>query len=257
MPKLIIGASHSLNLAQAIGTFEADWQQACTAPIPIEGFDGQQHHLIFLTPKTRFIDFERAGDQLRPVYSDMIHAARRFNRPDVDVLFLVGGNEHNDLCFCEHPVPWDFHLPGVDTLDPSRQVLPLSLIERLLRERLDRVAATLYFLGREFNLARRHCICPPPPIPSSEHIIGHPEVFDFSRQRLAPAHLRLKVYRVYVALLQGICNGLDIRFVPVPAEAQDAEGYLVERHWYGCTHADATYYEPLLASAFEPEKELA
>ena len=87
--------------------------------------------------------------------------------------------------------------------------------------------------------------------------MGHPEVFDFSRQRLAPAHLRLKVYRVYVALLQGICNGLDIRFVPVPAEAQDAEGYLVERHWHGCTHADSTYYEPLLASAFEPEKELA
>lgn len=246
MPKVIIGASHALNCAQALGTFHANWEQACTDLIPIDGFDGQRHYFIYQTPQTPFLGFRRtAGAQPQPVIGPLFQRLRAFNRPDVELVLLVGGNEHSAAAFCEHDVPWDFHLTGDEELDPSRQVLALSAVRRLLQLQMWMVEASLSVITREFTHTRRSYVCPPPPIPSLDHIKKNPEVFDFERHPVAPARFRMKVYRVFVALLEQICRERSIAFLPPPAEACDADGFLIEAMWAGCTHAQPSFYSSL------------
>jgi hypothetical protein len=60
------------------------------------------------------------------------------------------------------------------------------------------------------------------------------------------AALRYKLWRLHSTIVRSFCDGYGITFVPAPAEALDADGYLARHACQDATHANAWYGGRLL-----------
>ena len=75
------------------------------------------------------------------------------------------------------------------------------------------------------------------------HIHRFPGPFKGTLRRgVTPAPIRAKLYRINSDIFRGSCAELGVDFVPPPAEAVDAAGFLKPQYWTrDPTHANHVY----------------
>jgi hypothetical protein len=244
---LIIGSSHSLRLADNVGEFTATWQEASRDLVRIVSPAPSENWLLFSTHRPDFIEFREDPAGLKAVLRSPIEKVRTFNTPDSKVIFAIGGNEHNIRFLKARPDPFDFVHPSVPATDPSRQILPLRDMTDVLRTAMTPAMTVTRILAGQLSRAQGYCLAPPPPIPSEAQIRGQPEVFDFNACGVEAASVRLKIYNLYVEVLEAFAREIGLTFLPPRSEARDEAGFLKEEFWAGSTHAAAPYYAPYVA----------
>lgn len=246
---LIIGASHALFMARALGAVEARYGQASagTAAIAQDEFDADWR-LLLLTPRTPFLQFTRTEQGLQVAANEALMAeVRSYDAPPSKVLMLINGNEHNARFMMEHAVPFDFFHPAVPGYVPGRQIVPRATVEAVVAEALTATRLTIAHLSRVLGRAARYVVAPPPPIACEAQIRRQPEIFDVAHARIEQPRVRLKIYEVYLECLARIAAQNGAAFVGPPAAHRDAEGFLLERYWYQATHANPDYYRSTMA----------
>jgi len=248
---LLIGASHALYMAQALGPVQADLAQASAGAVPIEAPElKDSFKLLLLSPKTQFLSFTRgpAGLQVA-ANASLLREVREHDRADSKVFMLINGNEHNARFMVQTDPPFDFVHPRVPGVIAGRQILPLSLIHQIIAESLTLTQLTVAYLARTLPQAERFFVAPPPPIRSEAHIRGQPEIFDFSRAKVEDARVRLKIYEVYLDCLAQAVQPTGVTLLLPPPEHRDAQDFLAQPCWHMCTHATSDYYHAVYAAA--------
>jgi hypothetical protein len=171
-------------------------------------------------------------------------------RHDPRVASVVGGNVHNSLALMRHPRPFDFMLAGEDgpPLDPAAELIPESLVRATLLERLQPDLTRLRLL-REIAGSFIH-IESPPPVRDGGFIADRAEAWFRDRAAgdiaIAGPGLRWRMWRLTSRLMREAAEALDARFMPVPAETQDANGFLQIEHASDPTHGNAVYGAALI-----------
>lgn len=252
---LIIGSSHALYLGRATGTYLTtldEWktmEEAQDKLIRIESFSGKDNHLLYTMPKPAFVTlYQTPENTIRATFEAPIDEIRAYNRKSSKVVFMLGGNEPAGRFFYRNSKPFDFFHPEVPETDTSRQLLPLAHMGSIIADLLRNAALATEALAHELPLARKYCVATPPPIPSEEHIRKFPEIFDFKKYAIEDRFVRLKLYRLQMQYMAEFCARIGLEFIPPPASTVDAQGFLREDYWLGCTHASAGYYKDIVAA---------
>jgi hypothetical protein len=194
----------------------------------------------------------RHGDRrLHPALKGAVRKATAGDRRALMVM-SIAGNHHNQIGLLNHPRKFDFVLPSAPDLPllGDHEVVPAAFIEATLASRLAYALRLLATLARTAQCRVVH-LQSPPPNPSAEHIARHPdEMFKDAVEQygVAPASVRLKLWKLHSALFRKACDELGIPFVPPPPEAVDPSGFLVERAWgRDATHASDWYGELVIS----------
>jgi hypothetical protein len=245
---LILGSSHAMMLARAVGRFEGDWKTAVADLIPIETKSGADTKLLFSTNRPTFLELKAGpGGAVVAEFGALMDKVRTFNRPDAKVVLGVGGNEHNIKFLTAGPRPFDFHHPAWPTIEPGRQVIPAREMVAVLRGLLERTLTVTRLLAAELPQAQVFYLPPPQPIASEEQIRKTPAIFDFGATGVEAAGVRLKIYALYIAIVRAFCAAHGLAFLEPVAAHQDAQGFLAEPYWEGATHATADYYSGIVS----------
>ena len=223
IPAICIGHSHSGNLAEAAQAEGVGLEILNFWALP--GAVVTQTEGVSLTPSL----VERLGgpQSQMPVFS------------------LIGGAVHHDIGLVLHPEPYDFVDPAdrAAPLVPGATMIPFHAIVAALRARVAPYLALM-------DAVRRACGGPmfhmqSPPIFAGEQLVGQDEAYwlAYHGQRLpiAPAFFRKKLWRLHSAIVAGHCGQAGIIFVPCPAQAIDAAGYLRAGLNAHAAHANAAY----------------
>jgi hypothetical protein len=157
----------------------------------------------------------------------------------------IGGNTYNILGLLNHPRPFDFVLPEEPDLPliEGAEILPSTAVRRALERKMEPRLKLIPALRARVTQPMFH-VESPPPIPSAEHLRQYPKSFAAKMEEfgVAPATLRYKLWRTQSGIFRDHCAANDVAFLPVPKEAQDANGMLVERGWdKDPTHASRWY----------------
>jgi len=158
----------------------------------------------------------------------------------------LGGNEHSIFSLYEHPVPFDVLAgaddPGVGGDGPPRQIVPLEVVRRELRDRAEGLVRSCAALAALLPTTEVVQVMPPPPIADEAQIRRRPEVFVQVVEQfgVAPAPLRRKIYEIHEATLRDALSGVGVRLLSAPSDACD-DGYLAEPYWREATHANTAY----------------
>ncbi len=251
MKTLFFGASHTVYMARCFGNYAAKWSDVIDGPVPITDDAGEcTGYLVLSSPRSGL--FERF------IVDGQVHVriSERFSAPlaDLDssdnVCYLaIGGNEHNSAFMIRHDQPFDFH----DASQPERfiagrQIVPRESIEARLAGLMAYIERELAMVSAWMPAIRKAFVCPPPPIPSEEHIRRFPEGFELAGRVVEDSSVRLKIYRVYCGELARICARHGIDLIGAPAECVDDEGFLAPAYWQEATHAQPAYYRSIVRS---------
>ena len=243
---LIIGSSHAILFAQAAGEMTATWEEASQSAIRVKTSSGAETDFLFTTNRPSFLELSQENGRVMGRFGPLIETVRAFNRAEDKVVFCVGGNEHNFRFMRAHPKPFDFHMDGRPCADPARQVVPLKEMQAVVGALLERTLTVTSMIAAQTPKAQRYYLPPPPPIASEAHLRAMPEVFDFTHG-VEDAHVRLKVYHLYLEAVRAFCEKQGIRYLAPPPANQDEQGFLLEKYWYYATHANADYYAGVVA----------
>jgi hypothetical protein len=240
---LVIGSSHALNLARAIGDYSATTEEAQNNLLKIKTRSGNETSLLYALPRPEFMNLRQNSDGAWQVtYGSPMAHVRRFNQTGATVVLMLGGNEPNGFFFYKNPKPFDFYHPDRPETDVRKQILPLAQMREIVRRVMFYSSLSTSALARELPLARKVYISPPPPIPSKDHIRKFPEIFDFDKHEIEDAAIRLKIHMVQVRILKDVCKNCGVEFIDSDRSNTDEDGFLKEEFWEGCTHATPSYY---------------
>lgn len=145
------------------------------------------------------------------------------------VFMSIGGNFYNRFGLVENPVPLAIgQAPfGKVPLGHGRRFVPFDMIaehfEKSLRGRMMEIAR----LSEHYRNTPLHHLAPPPPIRDISRLERNAGSFAgrFSRG-VAPAELRMALYRIQSDIYRRHCERLGVAFVEPPKAAVDSEGYL-------------------------------
>ncbi|MBY6243311.1 hypothetical protein [Methylosinus sp. Sm6] len=180
------------------------------------------------------------------------------------VVIVWGGNEHNVSFFFQAAFAFDFLSNKVKRLVPSFQIVSQSRIRRRFNEidlfELDRV---LPILNARMP-ASVTLVGTPPPKKDTEALRKllerEPYFCDWAAQlgqsvaeiKITEPHIRLKMWFLLQDMIAEISERYGARFIPVPSELQDEDGYLLEQYWHpDVTHANAAYGAIVLRKVLE------
>jgi len=144
------------------------------------------------------------------------------------VISSIGGNGHNVFGLVEHPRPFYFFGPGgAHGAVPGREVVSRELVKSALKVRISMWVQLMKDVRGRFQGRMLH-LQPPPPVEEEEHIRSYPGPFaeQINANGVAPAFLRLGLWHLHSELLREVCEAEGIEFVPAPASALSAKGYL-------------------------------
>ena len=168
-----------------------------------------------------------------------------------NVIFSIGGNNHNIFGLVNLPQPFDFFLPSNIDL-PSQadvQLLPFKLVQGIF----ERIGMNGLFLltnklASFFKDSNIYLIDAPPPIPEAI-VRKYSEPFAKSIKQLgvSPAAFRYKIWLLQSKMIQENCIKNGITFIKIPAETQNPDGLLKEIYCAtDSTHANALYGDLVL-----------
>ena len=90
----------------------------------------------------------------------------------------------------------------------------------------------------------------PPPLADSGTIATQADAYFKDRGigdlGVAPAGLRYKMWRLHSRIVADYCAELGVRFLPVPCETQDDNGFLLPHFAGDATHGNAAYGEAVI-----------
>jgi hypothetical protein len=171
-------------------------------------------------------------------------------RHDPLVASASGGNVHNAFGLIRHPRPWDFLLSGESglPLDPEAEPLSETLVRGALEAGLDRDRIRLHEIRRiagDFVQLES-----PPPVADSAYVAEQADAYfkdrAIARLGVASPALRYKIWRLHSRIVADVCAGLGVRFLPVPRETQDEQGFLRREYVGDATHGNQAYGEALI-----------
>lgn len=164
-------------------------------------------------------------------------------RHDPLVASVIGGNGHNALALLRHPRPYDLHLGEGPPVDAAAEPVPVALVEAAVAQALGPDLArmrTLHALVGPFVQIES-----PPPVRDDGFILAHADAFFADRgiaaRGVAGAGLRFRVWRLACRLVAREAAALGCTYLPVPAAARDAEGFLPATLATDATHGNADY----------------
>jgi hypothetical protein len=180
------------------------------------------------------------------------------------IALVWGGNEHNLHYFFQDNSPFDFVSRHVNMLIPSFNLIPQRRVRQNFNaSSFDQLRAVLADLAagspKSINL-----IGTPPPKKDNEElrkIIANEPVLvrwvehhgeSFDSVRITPPYLRLKLWFLLQEMLTEAARCVGGKFVSVPAELQDDDGFLRTEYWHSdVTHANRRYGEVMLRRIIE------
>ena len=166
------------------------------------------------------------------------------------VCATVSGNEYFFVGHTEHPRPFDFVLPDRPEL-PVRtgvEIIPPSLMRATLERSTANALAIMSALSETIDLPVVF-IQSPPPVQSDEHIRNNPGPFKeaIDETGVAPASLRMKLWLLQSLIYRRKCDELGWRFLDVPQEVLDSEGFLQQcAAWPDSVHGNVWYADIFL-----------
>ncbi|MBU3076997.1 hypothetical protein [Sphingomonas quercus] len=210
-------------------------------------------------PRTRVIhtlepryapELVSAGDEAR--FTDALAAAVRdqIDRHHPRLASVMGGNYHNAIGLLRHPRPFDFLLSDEagPPPDPDAEPIAEALVRSALAAGLARDFARLTLL-RALGGPFIH-VESPPPVRDGDWVAARADAWFRERGgpaiAVAPAALRWRLWRLNSRLFREAVEGLGGRFLPVPAETQDADGFLRSDFAADATHGNAAYGEAVI-----------
>lgn len=186
------------------------------------------------------------------------------NAAGADLVIIWGGNEHNVGYFFQAAFAFDFLSNKVKRLIPSFQIVSQSRIKRRFNEiDLDELNGVLAMLN-ERGPSSVTLLGTPPPKKDNEALrkllAQEPYFCDWAAQlgqsiediKITDPHVRLKMWFLLQDMIAEIAHRHGARFIPVPRELQDEDGFLLEQYWHpDVTHANAAYGAIVLKQALE------
>ena len=162
----------------------------------------------------------------------------------------IMGNEYNFLALLNHPCRFDFYLPARPDLptDENAELLPVSLVEDLMRARMEKFELYLSALSLLSNCQIIY-VPPPPPIVQAAYIEAHPALFAKRLKRfgVSPAPSRLKMWLLNCEIQRQLCERAGVILYPLPEVIFILEGFLAEPYWNeDPTHGNAAYGKVVL-----------
>ena len=196
-------------------------------------------------------EIEGEGDDARftPALVDAIRD--QIDRHAPLVASASGGNVHNGFALISHPRPYDFLLSEEDgpPLDPDAEPLTEAQVRGALEAGLARDRIRLREIRRIAGEGAIQ-IESPPPIADGDYIAAQADAYFRNRGiadlGVASAGLRYKIWRLHSRIVAGYCADLGLRFLPAPAEAKDAQGFLRTEFAEDATHGNQAYGEMLI-----------
>lgn len=195
---------------------------------------------------------EMAGDGEAAVFTPALEAAIRdqIARHAPLIASASGGNVHNGFALIRHPRPYDFRLSGEDgpPLDPDAEPLTEAMMRgaleaNLVRDRL-RLREIRRIAGDVVQLES------PPPVADDRWIAERAEAWfqdrGLTELGIAPAGLRYRIWRLHSRIVADYCAEIGLRFLPVPAELRDGQGFLRVEYAGDATHGNAAYGEAVI-----------
>ena len=171
-------------------------------------------------------------------------------RHDPLVVSVTGGNVHNALGLIRHRRPFDFRLSGEPSppLDPTAELLVEGLVSatlaRMMAGDLARLRALHAAIGPFVQVES------PPPVRDDGFIAAAADRYfqdaGIARLGISPAGLRFRLWRLASRLFRAEVERLGCRFLPVPLEATDADGFLAPDLAADATHGNARYGDILI-----------
>jgi len=196
------------------------------------------------------VDGEGEEARFTPALADMIRD--QIDRHAPLVASASGGNVHNGFALIRHPRPYDFLLSDEDgpPLDPEAEPVTEALVRAALEAGLERDRIRLREIRRLGGNAIQ--LESPPPLADGSAIAAQADAYFRNRGiaelGVAPAALRYKIWRLHSRIVAGYCADLGLRFLPVPPETQDAEGFLGPPFAGDATHGNQAYGEALICA---------
>ncbi|MGC6331250.1 hypothetical protein [Rhizorhabdus sp. FW153] len=192
-----------------------------------------------------------AGEEAR--FSPALEEAIRdqIARHDPIRASVSGGNVHNGFALIRHPRPFDFLLSteAGPPLDSAAEPIIEAMMQTALESALDHDRARLREIARIMGPGVIQ-IESPPPLADDARIAaladGYFRERGIAAQGVAPAPLRYKMWRLHSRIVAGYCADLGLRYLPVPAETQDGEGFLRSELAGDATHGNEAYGEAII-----------
>lgn len=161
-----------------------------------------------------------------------------------------GGNVHNGFALIRHPRPYDFLMSDENgpPLDPDAEPISEALVRAALEEGLARDRLRLREIRRVAGEVVQ--LESPPPLADSAAIAAQADAYFRNRAigdlGVASPGLRYKIWRLHSRIIAGYCAALGLRFLPVPRETQDEQGFLRPAFAGDATHGNQAYGEALI-----------
>ena len=185
------------------------------------------------------------GDEAR-LASPLAGAIRdQIERHDPLVVSVTGGNVHNALGLIRHRRPFDFRLSHEPSppLDPVAELLVEGLVSatlaRMMAGDMARLSALRASVGPFVHVES------PPPVRDDRFIAAAADLHfrdaGIARLGVAPAGLRFRLWRLASRLVRAEVERLGCRFLAVPDEARDEDGFLPPDLAADATHGNARY----------------
>ena len=234
MAVLVVGQSHTAAIQKAAKTHRETW--------PDE-------------PRTRIIHtlaepYRSEGQEFGPLARAAIEEQIARHQPRL--VSMLGGNAHNMISLLRHARPYDFILHGEaeagPPIDPDCELVPEALVRAALEERLQ---TDFWRLDRLHEIAGPFIhVESPPPVISEAFIRDRAEVYfrDYNDQEIVPAShgIRWRIWRLNSRIMREKVEAMGCRFMSVPPEALDADGFLRLDLAADPTHANEAYGELLI-----------
>lgn len=228
---LVLGNSHIGALQAASSKFAALDENA-----PRYGF------VPFLVPYMNFLTLVGNGtEMINPAILLALHNKKKLLGPVDAYVTLVGGNEHTMFGLMEHPQPYDFIVPGHESLPQiaGATLLPYAAVRDLLAKRIGSALRFLELFKLEAGSVPVIQFESPPPCPDNEFIEANGG--DFFRRRgnslhIASPVLRRKLWLASCDVYRTGCRNIGIGYASTPEETMDAEGFLVREGWRDAVH---------------------
>ncbi|SRR5579884_494268 len=175
------------------------------------------------------------------------------------IALIWNGNEHNIHYFFLDQRPFDFVSRHVNKLVPTFSLIPQRRIRQKFREAsVDELAAILADLAagpaKSINV-----VGTPPPKKDNEElrkILRNEPVLvnwaEFVGQsldeiKITPPYVRLKLWFLLQEMVADAARQIGAKFIPVPQEVQDEDGFLKPEYWHpDVTHANRLYGDVML-----------
>jgi hypothetical protein len=176
-----------------------------------------------------------------PVLDEAISDVIMEQQPSA-VAVTVEGSQHFLLGTLNHPRPFDFIIPGRDDLHVpgTPEIIPFHLMRDVFFHEQCNVLRLLADV-RAATTAPVFCLAVPPPL--FAFVDDHMSAMRLKIDEFGYADpiLRYKLWLLFTEVARTVCAGMDVRFLPPPAETIDDRGYLLAEFDRDGLHGNAAY----------------